>query len=303
MKLIFIFNYSNPPPVCTAELSPSSLARAWFTLLFSMQRPIVVFCSWPLQSHTMATTATAPVRRSAARRVVKIVSILFTLLLAAIIILGLWFRHAAQSSLAQLDGTLALSGLHEPVHVVRDVHGVPHLTAANLHDLFFAQGYITAQDRMWQMDLTRRAVAGEMAEVFPGGPAQPPARRDIGTPSPIHTWVDYDKQQRMLRLRAVADRVAAQLSPRDREFFEAYAAGVNAYIARHKDNLPIEFRVLGYSPRPWTVSDSVLIGIGMSQLLNPQYEMEYKREKIGQILPPELMADLYPNGSWRDHAP
>ena len=241
----------------------------------------------------MATTVTAPARRSAARRIVKIISVLFTLVVAAIIILGLWFHHAAQNSLAQLDGTIAISGLHEPVHVARDGHGVPHLTAADLHDLFFAQGYVTAQDRMWQMDLTRRAVAGEMAEVFPGGPPpQTLASRVNGAPPPTRTWVDYDKQQRMLRLRAVADRVAAQLPARDREFFEAYAAGVNAYIARHKDNLPIEFRVLEYSPRTWTVSDSVLIGIGMSQLLNPQYEMEYKRGKIGQILTPELMADL-----------
>jgi penicillin amidase len=254
--------------------------------------------------NAMATTVTAPARRSAARRIVKIISVLFTLVVAAIIILGLWFHHAAQNSLAQLDGTIAISGLHEPVHVARDGHGVPHLTAADLHDLFFAQGYVTAQDRMWQMDLTRRAVAGEMAEVFPGGPPpQTPASRVNGTPPPVRTWVDYDKQQRILRLRAVADRVAAQLPARDKEFFDAYTAGVNAYIAQHKDNLPIEFHVLGYSPRPWTVSDSVLIGIGMSQLLNPQYEMEYKREKIGQVLTPELMADLYPSGSWRDHAP
>lgn len=252
----------------------------------------------------MATSATAPVRRSATRRVAKTVSVLFTLLLAALIIAGIWFRHTAQSSLAQLGGTVAISGLHEPVHVVRDAHGVPHVTAADLHDLFFAQGFITAQDRMWQMDLTRRAVAGEMAEVFPGGPPpQTPASRVNGTPPALRTWTDYDKQQRILRLRAVADRVAAQLPQRDMEFFQAYTAGVNAYIAQHKDNLPIEFHILGYSPRPWTVSDSVLIGIGMSQLLNPQYEMEYKREKIGQILPPELMADLYPSGSWRDHAP
>src|ERR1041385_29309 len=133
----------------------------------------------------MATTVAAPVRRSAARRVVKITSILFTLLLAAIIILALWFRHAAQGSLAQLDGTITVPGLHEPVHVLRDAHGVPHLAAANLEDLFFAQGYVTAQDRMWQMDVTRRAIAGEMAEVFPGGPApQTPASRVNGAPPP-----------------------------------------------------------------------------------------------------------------------
>ena len=80
----------------------------------------------------MATTATTPVRRSVARRVVKIVSILFTLLLAAIIIFGFWFRHAAQNSLAQLDGTLTLSGLHEPVHVVRDNRA--HLRVVWLHE-------------------------------------------------------------------------------------------------------------------------------------------------------------------------
>jgi penicillin amidase len=115
--------------------------------------------------------------------------------------------------------------------------------------------------------------------------------------------VDFDKQQRILRLRAVADRVTAQLPERDRNFFEAYARGVNAYIDQHQQNLPVEFRILRYAPRRWTASDSVLVGIGMSQLLNPQFEMEYWREKIGQRLAPELMADLYPASSWRDRPP
>ena len=253
----------------------------------------------------MATIVAAPARKkSALRRFVNLLAAIFTLLLAAIFVIVLWFQHSARQSLAQLDGRITLAGLHAPVRVVRDVHGVPHLTASSLEDLFFAQGYVTAQDRLWQMDVTRRAMAGEMAEIFPGGPApSTPAARVNGTPPPIRSWVDYDKQQRILRLRAVADRVAAQLPERDRVYFEAYVAGVNAYIGEHKNNLPIEFRVLSYSPRSWTVSDSVLIGIGMSQLLNPQYEMEYRREKIAQILSPELMADLYPTGSWRDHAP
>ena len=253
----------------------------------------------------MATTVAAPARKGSMLRLfLKVLSGLFCLLLAAIIVLGVWFQHAAKASLAQLDGTIKLSGLHGPVHVLRDAHGVPHISAASLPDLFYAQGYVTAQDRLWQMDVTRRAIAGEMAEVFPGNsPSSTPATRVNGTPPPTRTWVDYDKQQRILRLRAVADRVAAQLPERDRALFAAYAAGVNAYIARHKDNLPIEFRVLSYAPRAWTVSDSVLIGIGMSQLLNPQYEMEYKREQLAQMLSPELMADLYPTGSWRDHAP
>ncbi len=98
-------------------------------------------------------------------------------------------------------------------------------------------------------------------------------------------------------------KVMQQLPARDRAFFDAYAKGVNAYIDQHQGNLPIEFRILGYKPRAWSPADSLLIGIGMSQLLNPQFEIEYWREKIGAKLSPELMADLYPPSSPRDHPP
>jgi penicillin G amidase len=253
----------------------------------------------------MATTVASPVaRRSPLRILLKIVLWILLLLAIAAALAFFWFYHAARSSLAQLDGTIQLAGLQAPVSVIRDAQGVPHITTANLEDLFFAQGYITAQDRLWQMDLTRRAVAGEMAEIFPAssGPPQPVSRATAAV-RPRQTWVDYDKQQRILRLRAVAERVTSQLPARDRAFFDAYANGVNAYLDQHRDNLPIEFRILGYKPRPWTAADSLLIGIGMSQLLNPQYETEYWREKIGAKLLPDLMADLYPPDSWRDHPP
>ncbi len=253
----------------------------------------------------MATTLAAPAaRRSFVQIVFKIVLWVLLLLVIAGSVAFFLFYHAAHSSLAQLDGTIQLAGLQAPVSVIRDAQGVPHITAANLADLFFAQGYVTAQDRLWQMDLTRRAVAGEMAEIFPasGGPPQPVSRATAAV-RPRQTWVDYDKQQRILRLRAVAEHVAQELPASDRAFFEAYAKGVNAYIDQHRNNLPIEFRILGYQPRSWSAADSLLIGIGMSQLLNPQYETEYWREKIGAKLSPELMADLYPPNSWRDHPP
>ncbi|HEU4415135.1 MAG TPA: penicillin acylase family protein, partial [Candidatus Angelobacter sp.] len=254
----------------------------------------------------MATTTVAatPARRSPAGILLRIIFWLLVLLLVAGALAFAWFYNAARASLPQLDGSIALSGLTSPVSVVRDAQGVPHLTSASLADLFFAQGYVTAQDRLWQMDLTRRAVGGEMAEIFPASSAPPqPVSRATAAPRPRQTWVDYDKQQRTMRLRAVSDRVAQQLPARDRVFFEAYAKGVNAYIEQHRDNLPIEFRILGYKPREWTVTDSLLIGIGMSQLLNPQYETEYWREKIAAKLSPELMADLYPPSSPRDHPP
>jgi penicillin amidase len=255
----------------------------------------------------MATTtpvASPAARRSFLRVLLKIILGVVLLLIVAGALAFFWFYSAARGSLAQLDGAVTLNGLQAPVSVVRDAHGVPHLTAANLPDLFFAQGYVTAQDRLWQMDLTRRAVGGEMAEIFPAssGPPQPVSRSTAAV-RPRQTWVDYDKQQRLMRLRVVAERVAQQLPARDQAFFDAYAKGVNAYINQHQNNLPMEFRILGYKPRIWTPADSLLIGIGMSQLLNPQYEIEYARERIGAKLTLELMADLYPPSSQRDHPP
>src|SRR5262245_14721650 len=253
----------------------------------------------------MATTVAPPRTRVTAGRIVfRIVAGLLVLALLAAFGVGAWFYRATHAPLAQLDGTIVLPGLSAPVSVVRDTHGVPHLTASSLEDLFFAQGYVTAQDRLWQMDMTRRYSAGELAEILPAASAPAaPASRSTSAPRRSTSWVDLDKQQRILRLRAVADRVTAQLPARDLAFFEAYARGVNAYIDQHEKNLPVEFRILKYSPRRWTASDSVLVGIGMSQLLNPQFEMEYWREKIGQRLSPELMADLYPPSSWRDRPP
>jgi len=250
----------------------------------------------------MSTIVAAPPSRGGRSRIiVKIVSLIVLLAIFAVAGVCLWFYATARASLAQLDGEIAVRGLNAPVQVIRDAHGVPHLSAASNEDLFYSQGYVTAQDRLWQMDMTRRAMAGELAEILPAASAPPTAvSRMKGTPP---SWVDYDQQQRILRLRAVAERVAAQLNDRDRAYFTAYASGVNAYIEQHRSKLPIEFRVLGYSPRPWTPADSVLIGIGMSQLLNPQYEMEWTREKMAKLLSPELMADLYPASSPRDHAP
>ena len=253
----------------------------------------------------MATSVAAPAARKSFTGIAfRIIFWILLLVIVAGTLAFLWFYNGARSALPQLDGTISVAGLQSPVSVVRDTHGVPHITAAKLEDLFFAQGYVTAQDRLWQMDLTRRAVGGEMAEIFPASSAPPqPVSRATAAVRPRQTWVDYDKQQRTMRLRVMAERVTQQLPPRDRAFFEAYAKGVNAFIDEHSKKLPMEFTLLGYKPRPWTAADSLLIGIGMSQLLNPQYETEYWREKIGAKLSPELMADLYPPDSWHDHPP
>lgn len=208
------------------------------------------------------------------------------LLLLVALALPLWFCLAARSALPKLDGALVLPGLRARVTVLRDAHGVPHVSASSLDDLLFAQGYVSAQDRLWQMDTTRRYAAGELAEIL---------GQDL---------VPLDRRQRILGLGAVAERLAASLAPADRAELEAYARGVNAYIASHRGSLPLEFRVLRYRPRPWTPKDSLLVTLSMSEALNHgPYRVELARQAILAKLGPELTADLYPTTSWRDHPP
>ncbi len=179
-----------------------------------------------------------------------------------------------------------LSGLAGPVIVTYDALGVPNIAAANLPDLFFAQGYVTAQDRLWQMDMTRRYASGDLAAIL--GPE----------------FVKLDREHRILGLRQVAEKAVANMDVAQRAHFEAYAAGVNAYIAQHQKTLPLEFRFLTYFPHFWTVEDSVLVGLAMTEFLNHgMYKEELQKEKILAKLGPELTADLFVNSSWRDHPP
>lgn len=221
--------------------------------------------------------------------VLRVLLILLALLLVALagsaLTAGVWLRHKMQSSLPQLDGRIVLSGLSAPVMVRRDPHGVPHIEAADLDDLLFAQGYVTAQDRLWELDMARRMAAGEAAEIL--GPR----------------LVAHDRMQRVLAMRATAERLTSTLDDRDRRYLDDYAHGVNAYIASHQDDLPPEFRLLMYRPKPWQPVDSMLVAMSMVQLLDTQWPEKLERERIARRLGPTLAADLYPTGSWRDHPP
>jgi penicillin G amidase len=191
----------------------------------------------------------------------------------------------ARSALPELDGTISVHGISGPVSVIRDSHGVPTIEAATLDNLFFAQGYVTAEDRLFQMDLMRRAAAGELSEIV----------GDLA--------LKHDRQQRILGLRAEAHRSVETATPEDRSQFAAYARGVNAYIDSHRDRLPLEFRLLHYSPRPWTVEDSFVIAYQMIETLSTSPKVALERERILAKLGPELTADLYVNCSGRDHPP
>ena len=208
-------------------------------------------------------------------------------LLLVALIAGVWWLYwIARSPLPQVDDSVAVPGISSKVRVVRDAHGVPTIEAATLEDLFFAQGYVTAQDRLWQMDMMRRAAAGELSEV-------------IGKDT-----VKMDREERILGLRLAAEAAEKIISPRDRAYFDAYARGVNAFLESHRVRLSLEFRLLKYTPRPWTVTDSLLIGARMVQDLNHYSNPPaLTREKILAKLGPELTADLYVNSSWRDRPP
>jgi penicillin amidase len=227
-------------------------------------------------------TSAPPARRLWPRLVLGLFLAILLILAGA----AAYFYSVARSALPQLDGTISVSGLAAPVDVIRDPRGVPTLDAASLDDLFFAQGYVTAQDRLWQMDIMRRFAAGDMAEI--AGPA----------------LIDHDREQRILGLRTVAEKAVASLSARDRSYFEAYTRGVNAFMSSHLDRLPVEFRLMGYRPRSWVAEDSMVIGARLIQDLNHgTYKSALQHEKILSKLGPELTADLYVNTSWHDRPP
>jgi penicillin G amidase len=214
--------------------------------------------------------------------------LLWVLAIVLLIVAGAagYAYFVAESALPQLDGHQQVAGLSTPVIVTRDSHGVPAIEAANLDDLFFAQGYVTAQDRLWQMDVMRRFGSGELSEILGEG------------------TLKLDREQRILGLRAAAKKSLTMASSRDRSFFEAYARGVNAYIATHVNRLPIEFRMLRYTPKPWTPEDSVVIANSMVKDLNYHYFFDaLARERILAKLGPDLTADLYVNRSWHDRPP
>lgn len=216
----------------------------------------------------------------------KLSIVAFLVVLAGIVIVLTYLYSITRAALPQLDGSLKVIGLAAKVTITRDVHGVPTIEASSLEGVFFAQGYVTAQDRLWQMDAMRRFAAGELSEIL--GPSQ----------------MALDREQRILGLREAARRSMEQMSIRDRQFMEAYARGVNAYMQSRAQHLPIEFRIVDYTPKPWTVEDSMLMGVNMVKDLNHgYYRAALQKEKILAKLGPELTADLYVNSSWHDRPP
>ncbi len=179
------------------------------------------------------------------------IAVLLIVLAAAVY----WF---AWRPLAQTSGEIA-APVSAQAAVARDPIGVPHINAATWEDAIFLQGFVTAQDRMWQMDALRRLAAGELAEVV--GPQA----------------LASDQDARRLRLGRLAEDAEKTMPAADRAVLAAYARGVNFYIETHRDKLPIEFKLLNYDPRPWRIRDSILAGMHMYRTLTTTWRDEIQK--------------------------
>jgi len=135
------------------------------------------------------------------------------------------------------SGTIDVDGVREPVTVIRDAAGIPHITAANEADLFFAQGFVQAQDRLFQMDLWRRSVQGRLSEV-------------LGA-----SFIERDAMTRRIQYRGPMDVEWDSYGPRAQSIAEAFTRGINAWIQRVQDDLPEEFALAGWKPEPWKPED------------------------------------------------
>jgi penicillin amidase len=182
--------------------------------------------------------------------------------------------------------TIAIAGLRDPVTVRRDERGIPYIEAKNEHDLYFAQGYVTASDRLWQMDLLRRTERGELAEVLGAGPN--------------NAALEQDKQHRTLGFAQEVDAELSQTPPASRALLEAYAQGVNAYIGSlDARSLPPEFQILQYKPKPWTPADSLLITKVFAEGLSSTWRLDMMRAALAG-LPVEKRVALMPETSHLD---
>ncbi|MGH8706927.1 MAG: penicillin acylase family protein, partial [Burkholderiales bacterium] len=195
---------------------------------------------------------------------------------------GAYF-HLRQS-LPQEEGEVRLPGLAQPVEVLRDGHGVPHIAARSFTDALHALGFVHAQDRLWQMEVNRRTAAGRLAEAFG------------------QSALETDRFLRTLGIRRAAEANFKNLDAETRGMLEAYAAGVNAFLAS-KPVLPIEFWMTGVNPEPWTPVDSLGWVKMMAWDLGGNWRSELLRLRLAKTLPNARLHELLPPYPGESHPP
>jgi penicillin amidase len=198
-----------------------------------------------------------------------------SLLAVLILVVGGLYLYL-RSALPQMAGRIVLSGPRAEIRIERDADGVPLITAQDDEDVAFGLGFAHAQDRLFQMELQRRAGAGRLAEIF--GPRA----------------VDLDKQMRVLGLHRAAEADLTSLSAEMNRALSAYTAGVNAFLASRRGALPPEFLLLGFAPEPWRPTDSLVWGKLMAVQLGGNYRSELLRARMARTISAADLAVLYP---------
>lgn len=188
----------------------------------------------------------------------------------------------APKSFPQIEGEIQLEGLDGRVDVYRDAMGIPHIYASTQHDLFFAQGYVHAQDRFWQMDFWRHIGAGRIAEMFP-------------------SQAETDMFLRTLGWTEIAEQEYAALEPEFKAMVDSYTEGVNAYLKDHdKEASSLEYAILGllnpdYVIEPWAPAHSLTWGKMLAYDLRGNMDEEIKRAILLKTLTPEQVDELFPS--------
>ncbi len=210
------------------------------------------------------------------RRVVRILTIFAGVVVFLVLIGGLFLWQTVRRPWPETEGTLSVPGLQAPVEIVRDEYGVPHIYAQNERDLFFAQGYVHAQDRLWQMDFQRRVGLGRLSEIL--GEAA----------------LETDMFLRTIGTNRSAAQDLQALTPETRQMLQAYADGVNAYIETHRDRLPLEYTILRAEPEPWEPLHTLAWGKMMQWTLNDSWSDDLLRAKLVEALGEEKALQLNP---------
>ena len=207
---------------------------------------------------------------------VKTIVGILIVLVPVVLLLGFLLNKLTQKSFYSNSGEVHISGINSQVKIYSDEYSVPHIIANTEHDMYFALGYMHAQDRLWQMDLTRRVAEGRLSEIFGS------------------STIDFDKLFRTIGISKYAYHLKESISPKSKEILEAYSEGVNRFIENHFDKLPAEFDILNYKPDEWKPEHSLMLIRMMGWEMNLSWFTDYVMgemidkagiEKISEIFP------------------
>ena len=200
----------------------------------------------------------------------------FLFLLSFVVLAGAGIGLTGWLSLPRAEGQENLFGLENPVEILRDENGIPTIRAATSREAYFALGFVHAQDRLWQMEMTRRVGAGRLSE-FLG-----------------EDTLGVDRFMRTMGFYRLAERQAEGMTGEVREALESYAEGVNAYLAKKTKSLPPEFLILGHRPEPWTMADSLVWSKLMAFQLSNNWRSELLKLGLSRRMDPQQIQDLFP---------